>query len=74
MGIVKGKCVCYVDAYRNTRWPTIFAAVPKKGSGVKSLDEHHVLRVNDIIHGINCETGEIEITVELVPRPMAPRT
>jgi len=71
--MVNGKCISYIDKYRNVRWPTVFAAVPELGSRVRSMDGAHVLRVNDVIHGIHPETGDAEITIELVPRPMLPR-
>lgn len=63
--------MCYMDEYRNTGWPTMFAAVPEKGSKVMSMDGRHVLRVHNVTHRIDQLTHEPGIIVELVTRPMA---
>lgn len=70
--MINGRCISYLDEYKNVKWPEIFVDVPEKGSRIESLDGKYAGRVNNITHIFNHEKLRPEIVVELVTRPMKP--
>lgn len=68
--MIKGHCKTNVDKYKGEAWPTVFAAVPRKGDWVKSIDEK-ILQVVQVTHtsGVQAEQHPYEnepyIEVEL---------
>jgi hypothetical protein len=64
---VSGKVTTNLDEYMNEKWPSVFAEVPKIGSGIESLSGI-VLKVVGIIHShqltaLNAQIPYIEIEV-----------
>lgn len=47
--MIKGECFTFLDDFKRTTWPEIFAEVPKKGDWVESKSGKK-LKVIDIIH------------------------
>ena len=61
--IIKGKAYTNLDMYKDEKWPTEYAEVPKIGSTVKSQNGK-VLKVIDITH---CQSiaGSVFVEIEL---------
>lgn len=64
---ISGKVTTNLDEYKNEKWPSVFAEVPEKGSGIKS-SSGIILIVVFVVHSyqlsaLNAQIPYIEIEV-----------
>lgn len=68
--MISAICRTNLDGYENTRWPTVFVALPRPGDRVAGRGSrlsgvtHPELRVVGVTHAMS-EKGDPYVTVEL---------
>jgi len=70
--MIEGYCHTHLDDYKRAEWPTVFAALPRVGDAVESLDGRHRLRVVDVTHQV-VRRGTVDVaTGEKTPTRIVP--
>lgn len=64
---ISGEVMTYLDKYKNEKWPSVFAEVPKEGSFIESFSGI-ILKVVSITHShrltaLNAQVPYIKIEV-----------